>query len=232
MASYLITGASRGIGLEFARQLGARGDRVVAACRLPGKARELNELAFAHPGHVKVLPVDLTRPASIVELAREAAMVVDSIDVAINNAGVLPEGERFGDISLENLETSLRTNAVGPLLLTQALVPLLSKGVAPRVVNISSVLGSIGSTDAFGTPSYSISKAALNMATRQCAHALREQGIAVFALHPGWVKTDMGTERAPIPPARSVTGMLRVVDASTLRDSGTFRDWQGKELPW
>lgn len=232
MARYLITGANRGIGFELVRQLAARGERVVAACRHPGKARELNELACAHPGHVKVLPVDLTHVATIVELAREAAMVVDAIDVAINNAGVLPDGEHFGEISAENLALSLRTNAIGPLLLTQALVPLLAKGVAARVVNISSILGSIGSTDTFGTPSYAISKAAMNMATRQSALALRDQGIAVFALHPGWVATDMGTARAPLAPADSVAGLLRVIDASTLADTGTLRDWQGKALPW
>lgn len=232
MARYLVTGASRGLGLEFVRQLAARGDRIVAACRQPGKARELNELAFAYPGHVKVLPVDLTRPASIAELAREAAMVGDAIDVAINNAGVLPDGERFGEIAADSLELSLRTNAIGPLLLTQALLPLLGKGVAPRVVNLSSILGSIGSTQSFGTPSYAIGKAALNMATRQSALALRDQGIAVFALHPGWVATDMGTARAPLAPADSVAGMLRVIDASTLADTGTLRDWQGLPLPW
>ncbi|MEO6065177.1 MAG: SDR family NAD(P)-dependent oxidoreductase, partial [Lysobacterales bacterium] len=139
---------------------------------------------------------------------------------------------RFGEIDAANLELSLRTNAIGPLLLTQALVPLLGKGVAPRVVNISSILGSIGSTDAFGTPSYAMGKAALNMATRQCALALRDQGIGVFALHPGWVATDMGTARAPLAPADSVAGLIRVIDASTLADSGTLRDWQGKPLPW
>ena len=100
------------------------------------------------------------------------------------------------------------------------------------MVNISSILGSIGSTEAFGTPSYAISKAALNMATRQTALALREQGIAVFALHPGWVATDMGTARAPLAPADSVAGLLRVIDASTINDTGTLRDWQGKSLPW
>ncbi len=232
MATCLITGASRGLGLEFARQFAARGDRVVAACRQPAKSRELNELAFAHPGFVKLLPVDVTRPTSIAGLARESAMLFDAIDIAVNNAGVLPDGERFGDIVAENLELSLRTNAIGPLLLTQALVPLLAKGVAPRVANISSMLGSIGSTSAFGTPSYAIGKAALNMATRQSALALREQGITVFALHPGWVATDMGTARAPLEPAESVAGMLRVIDASTLEDAGTFRDWQGHTLPW
>ncbi len=232
MANVLITGANRGLGLEFARQFAARGDRVIAACRQPGKARELNELAFAYPGHVKVLPIDIAKPASIAELAREAAMVAESIDIAINNAGVLPDGERFGEIAADALELSVRTNAIGPLLLTQALVPLLAKGVNPRVVNLSSILGSIGSTEAFGTPSYAIGKAALNMATKQSALALRADGITVFALHPGWVQTDMGTSRAPLMPNESVTGLVRVIDASTLADTGTLRDYRGRPLPW
>ncbi len=232
MASVLVTGANRGLGLEFVRQLAARGDRIIAACRHPGRARELNAVAFEHPGHVHVLPLDLTRTASIDELAREAAMVAESIDLLINNAGVLPEGERFGELDAEALELSLRTNAVGPLLLIQALADLLRRGNSARVVNISSIVGSIERTETFRSPSYAIGKAALNMVTRQSALALNDDGISVFALHPGWVKTDMGTARAPLEPPESIASMLAVIDASGMTDSGSFRDNNNKVLPW
>lgn len=232
MASVLVTGANRGLGLEFVRQLAVRGDRVIAACRHPGRARELNEVAFAHPGHVHVLPLDLARTASIDELAREAAMVAESIDLLINNAGVLHDGERFGALDGEALESSLRINAVGPLLLIQALAGMLRKGSDAKVANISSIVGSIERTATFRSPGYAIGKAALNMATRQIAMALRDDGISAFALHPGWVKTDMGTARAPLEPPESISDLLTVIDASSMEDSGSFRDYKGETIPW
>jgi NAD(P)-dependent dehydrogenase (short-subunit alcohol dehydrogenase family) len=232
MHKVLITGANRGLGLEFVRQLLRRGDRVIATCRHPGRATDLTAQAAAHPGHLHVLPLDLVKPASIAELAREAAMLFDGLDLLINNAGQLVPGERFGTVSAEHLDASLRSNTLGPFLLTQALAPLLAKGSEPRVANVSSVIGSIASTREFRSPSYAISKAALNMATVQLAHALAPEGVRVIALHPGWVRTDMGGTQAPVAPADSVAGLLQVIAGLTLADSGSFRDWQGQALPW
>ncbi|MBL8275047.1 MAG: SDR family NAD(P)-dependent oxidoreductase, partial [Xanthomonadales bacterium] len=172
MRRVVVTGANRGLGLEFTRQLLARGDRVYAAVRKPGHALELTRLALAHPGRVSVLPFDATKPATAVELVREIGLVDDAIDVLINNAGVLPAGERYGAIEAKSLLDAFTINVVGATLLTQAATPMLERGTAPRVVNISSTLGSIGTRAAFGTPSYAISKAALNMATRQLAFEL------------------------------------------------------------
>src|SRR5262245_30143896 len=132
MTRALVTGGNRGLGLEFVRQLLAQGVRVIATCRHPGKANELTTQAAAHPGHLHVLPLEVAKPSSIAELAREAALVFDGLDLLINNAGMLVSGERFGSLTAEHLETSLRTNAVGPLLLTQALAPLLAKGKHAR----------------------------------------------------------------------------------------------------
>ena len=173
----LVTGANRGLGLEFVRQLLADGMRVVATCRQPGKATALNTLAAEHPGHLKVLPLDVGDARSRDELVREWPLAAGEdarIGLLINNAGVLHSGERFGTLTADTLDDSLRTNVTGPLLLTQALAPLLRDGA--RVANLSSQLGSIANTGRFGTPSYAISKAALNMATVQLAHALRERG--------------------------------------------------------
>lgn len=226
----LVTGANRGLGLEFARQLLAHGDHVVATCRHPGRANALNQLVGEHPGRLHVLPLDVGDPKSHAELARELPLVMDGIDLLINNAGVLHSGERFGHVPPANLDDSLHTNATGPFLLTQTLAERLVDGAT--VANLSSVLGSIASTGSFSTPSYAMSKAAQNMATVLLASALRERGIAVIALHPGWVQTDMGGSGAQITPADSVRGLLKVIDGVRIGDSGTFLDYRGKPVPW
>lgn len=228
----LVTGTNRGLGLEFVRQLLARGDRVIATCRHPGKALVLTELAAAHPGHLHILPLDLSSERSIAEAARETAALTDALDALINNAGMLVSGERFGSITHKSLTDSFAANVAGPVLLTQALVPLLEKGGNPRVMNLSSRLGSLAGTQSFGTPSYAISKAALNMATRQLAAALAPQGIAVFCVSPGWVSTDMGGANAPVAPQDSVAGLLKVLDAATKNDAGRFVDYKGAEIAW
>ena len=226
----LVTGANRDIGLEFVRQLLARGDRVIATCRHPGKATALNTLTGEYPGHLHVLPLDVANEKSRAELVRELPLVAGHVDLLINNAGVLHSGERFGQLSAAHLDDSFRTNASGPLLLTEALAPALSDGAT--VANLSSTLGSIASTSRFGTPSYNISKAAQNMATVLLAHALRDRGIRVVALHPGWVQTEMGGDGAQIAATASVAGLLKVIDDLTLDDSGRFLDWQGQPQPW
>jgi len=231
----LVTGANRGLGLEFVRQLLARGDRVVATCRHPGRATALNALVGEHPGRVHVLPLDVADPRAIAELVRELLLLdnddaSDRIDLLVNGAGVLHSGERFGKVTAVNIEDSFRTNAMGPFLLTQALAPRLAD--AARVANITSQLGSIANTTRFGTPSYDISKAAQNMATALLAAALRERGIIVVALHPGWVQTDMGGAGATVTPTDSVAGLLRVLSKLRIDDSGSFLDWRGQPLPW
>jgi NAD(P)-dependent dehydrogenase (short-subunit alcohol dehydrogenase family) len=233
----LVTGANRGLGLEFARQLLARGERVVATCRHPGKATALNALAGEHPGRLRVLPLDVAAPRSIAELANELPLLDDpspestlSLRLLVNCAGVLHSGERFGRLDPAILEDSFRVNAMGPLLLTEALAPLLADGA--KVANISSVLGSIASLGRFGSPSYDISKAAQNMATALLAKALAPRGIVVLALHPGWAQTDMGGDNATVPVADAVAGLLRVIDGAGPADSGGFRDWRGETLPW
>jgi NAD(P)-dependent dehydrogenase (short-subunit alcohol dehydrogenase family) len=228
----LVTGANRGLGLEYVRQLLARGDHVIATARHPAQAHELNRLVGEHPGRLHVFPLDVMDPTAEAEVARELPLVLgdDPLHLLINNAGLLHSGERFGHVEAANLEDSYRTNAMGPFLLTQALAPRLADSA--KVVNMSSQLGSITNTQRFGTPTYCITKAALNMVTRLLAAALGERGITVVSLHPGWVATDMGGEQAPLAPAQSVEGLLRVIDGLRSADSGGFFDWQGKTLPW
>ena len=228
----LITGANRGIGLEFARQLLARGEHVVATCRHPGKAAALNALAGEYPGRLHVLPLDVADPKSRASLVHDLPLVLgdDRLDLLVNNAGVLHSGERFGHVEAAILEDSFRTNAIGPFLLAQALAPLLNDGA--RIANLSSVMASIASRGEFRSPSYCASKAAQNMLTVQLAQAVAARGIVVLALHPGWVQTEMGGEHATVPTADAVRGLLQVVDGATPAQSGSFLDWRGGALPW
>ena len=228
----LISGANRGIGLELTRQLLARGEHVIAACRHPGKATALNALAGEHPGRLHVLPLDVADPKSRASLVHDLPLVLgdDRLDLLVNNAGVLHSGERFGHVEAAILEDSFRTNAIGPFLLAQALAPLLKDGA--RIANLSSVLASIASRGEFRSPSYCASKAAQNMLSVQLAHALAARGIVVLALHPGWVMTEMGGGQATVPVPDAVQGLLRVIDGSGPGQSGRFLDWRGEPLPW
>jgi NAD(P)-dependent dehydrogenase (short-subunit alcohol dehydrogenase family) len=232
MQRILVTGANRGLGLEFTRQLLARGDRVLATCRHPGKALALTGLAAAHPGHLHVLPLDLDKERSIAELAREAGALTDALDGLINNAGVLVSGERYGAIAAKTLTESFASNVCGPVLLTQALSPLLEKVKNAKVMNLSSRLGSVAAGGGFGTPSYAISKAALNMATHQLAAALAPHGVIVFCVSPGWVSTDMGGSNATSTPQDAVAQLLKVFAAATPADAGRFINVDGASIPW
>ncbi len=232
MRHCLVTGANRGLGLEFTRQLLARGARVVATARHPGRAAALNALAGDYPGRLHVLPLDVAAARSRGELARELALVLDGqpLDLLLNNAGVLHGGERFGQVAEADLETSLRTNAIGPFLLVQALADLLADGGI--VANLSSEIGSLALRREVRTPSYAIGKAAQNMGTVLLSRALQPRGIRVVALHPGWVRTDMGGERAPALPAEAAAALLAVLDRLGPDDSGLFLGPDGAVLPW
>jgi NAD(P)-dependent dehydrogenase (short-subunit alcohol dehydrogenase family) len=229
----LVTGANRGIGLELARQLLARGDHVVATCRQPGKATALNALAAEYPGRLHVLPLDVANARARAELVRELPLVLGEdarLDWLVNNAGVLHSGERFGHVEEAILEDSMRVNAIGPFLLAQALAPMLVDG--GRIANLSTIMASIANRTEFRSPSYSASKAAQNMLTRQLALALAPRGIVVLALHPGWVMTEMGGGQATLPIPDAAQGLLQVIEASGPDQSGRFLDWRSQPLPW
>jgi NAD(P)-dependent dehydrogenase (short-subunit alcohol dehydrogenase family) len=229
----LVTGANRGLGLEYVRQLLARGQRVVATCRQPGRATDLNALAGEHPGRLHVLPLDVASARSREALVGELPLVLGEdarLALLVNNAGVLHSGERWGHVEEAVLEDSLRTNLIGPFLLTQALAPWLADGGI--VADMSSMMSAMSTRTEFRAPSYCISKAAQNMATVLLARALAPRGIKVVALCPGWVHTDMGGDKAPVAPAESVAGLLRVIDGLSLDDSGRFFNWQGEAMAW
>ncbi|MCR6495181.1 SDR family oxidoreductase [Thermomonas sp. S9] len=228
----LVTGANRGLGLEFTRQLLARGEAVIATCRQPAQATALQALGTAHPGQLRVLALDVASEAARVQFTAvlEHTLAGAALDLLINNAGVLQPGERFGQVTQAALEESLRTNAIGPFLLVQALAAHLRDGAT--VANLSSQLGSIARVARFGTPSYCAGKAAQNMLGAQLAQALAPRGIVVLQLHPGWVQTDMGGPQASLSAQESAAGLLRVIERATPAQSGAFLDWQGQTLPW
>ena len=229
MANYLVTGANRGLGLEFTRQLIARGDTVIACCREPAKASELKAIGG---DRLLIHALDVSDPAAIAALP--AHLDGASVDVLINNAGVAAAEEAFGQFDAATMARVLHVNSIAPMLVTQALAPLLEKsGAGPKVVYITSGLGSIERAEGlvYGL-SYGMSKAALNMGGKKLAAELASRGIASVLLHPGWVQTDMGGSAAPLLPPASIRGMLKVIDKLSLADGLRFVTYEGESVPW
>jgi NAD(P)-dependent dehydrogenase (short-subunit alcohol dehydrogenase family) len=227
-----ITGANRGLGLAFARAWLARGATVYAGCRNPASAEALHALAEAHGTRLHVLPLSLPDAASIAGFCAAIGERTGRLDRLVNNAGVLAGGERFGSLDAETMARSYATNAIGPVLLTQALVDLLERGTSPRVVNLSSRLGAIALVDRFTSPSYNASKAALNMWTRLLAQALNPRGVRCFAISPGWVRTDMGGAQAQLAPEESVAAMIETIEAAGDAEQHVLLGHDGTHVPW
>jgi NAD(P)-dependent dehydrogenase (short-subunit alcohol dehydrogenase family) len=225
MSTILITGANRGIGLEFARQYAEDGADVIACCRTPARSDALKTLADKHPGKVRILALDVGDPAQIEALKGELAG--QPIDILINNAGVYGPSDVDADAWLE----TFRVNAVAPMLIAHALHDNLRRGEDKRLVAITSQLGSTANNGG-GMVAYRSSKAALNNAMRGLSREWAGEGITVGIFHPGWVKTDMGGPSAPVTPQQSVTGLRRRIAEMSPANSGAYRDYAGAELPW
>jgi NAD(P)-dependent dehydrogenase (short-subunit alcohol dehydrogenase family) len=221
MTTFLVTGANRGIGLEFCRQLRERGDQVIAACRLPSP--ELEALGVRVESGV-----DLTSEAAIASLVERLGG--ERIDGLILNAGLL-EANSLDTLDPESVRRQFEVNALGPLRLTRALLDQLEAG--GKVALITSRMGSIDDNSSGGSYGYRMSKVALNMAGKSLAIDLKPRGIAVAILHPGLVRTRMvAFNPQGIEPAEAVRGLLARVDALTLATSGTFWHANGEVLPW
>ena len=232
MQRCLITGANRGLGLAFVTELLDRGARVLACCRNPSQAKVLDALAAAHGERLAIHALDVADPDVIDKLPQAAARHLQRVDLLINNAGILVSGERFGNVKAESLAESFAVNATAPLLITQALAPLLALGNKPRVLCVTSQLGSIAQAGGFRTISYAMSKAALNMAVKRLAAELTPRGIVVLTAHPGWVMTEMGGSGATLAPADSAHALLNLIERATTQDAGKFLAYDGAELPW
>jgi len=231
MPSVLITGANRGIGLEFARQYAADGWDVFASCRNPVAARELASLARASGGKLIVLAMDVTKSETMRSAARQLGN--EAIDLLINNAGIsgVP-GQRTGHIDYENWAQVLEVNTMGPLRVIEALVDRIARSERRLIVTITSGLGSLTDNASGGSIAYRPSKAAVNMAARSVAAELAGRGIICVVINPGWVKTRMGGAGAPLPVADSVAAMRRLFENLRPSDSGKFFNYDGGEHPW
>jgi len=193
----LVTGASKGIGLEVVRQLAARGVRVFLAARNRQAGCDAVADLRTAGGRVDFLELDVTDKQMIGHAAVTLAQAVDHLDVLVNNAGILEKDDKSVlTVSAGTVLWTFTTNTLGPLLVTHALLPLLLKSPAPRIINVSSGGGSLTEMEHWA-PAYSISKTALNAVTRQFASALSEKGVAVNSVCPGWVRTAMGGSSAP-----------------------------------
>lgn len=220
----LVTGANRGIGLELVRQLRARGHQVIGTARDPEKATELKDTGAL------VLPLDVTDSNSVRAMAK--ALNGQKIDLLINNAGIMGHNAAsFKETDFDEVITTYDVNSLGPMRVTQALLPNLLAGSGKTVVQISSTMGSIANNSG-GYYGYRSSKSALNMLNKSLALELAELGITSVVLHPGWVQTRLGGANAAITPKESVVGMIQVINGLGPQDNGRFLDYKGNELPW
>jgi NAD(P)-dependent dehydrogenase (short-subunit alcohol dehydrogenase family) len=239
LANVLITGANRGIGLEFVKQFVALTQppkHVFATCRDPTKAEELNKVAAANV-NVHVLKLEVKDYASYGNLVQQVSDVIgdSGLDVLVNNAGV------YHKVDIENggpelLVDNFEVNAVTPLMITRAFLPLLRQSASAKrrtvVANITSKMGSMDDNTSGNHYAYRASKAALNMITKSLSVDLSKDGILAYAIHPGWVQTDMGGKNALINTETSVLGMLGSITAGDAALSGKMLNYDGKVIPW
>jgi len=220
----VITGANRGLGLAFARRLSADGYRVIGTARRPDAADELRSLG------VRVEQLDVTDAASVRRLAE--AIGDAPVDILINNAGIGSRARALEDFDVDDAERIMQVNYLGPMRVTQALLPALRKGDRKLIVNITSTYGSIERNTRGGAYGYRESKAALNMFTRSLAAELKPHGFTCIALSPGWVKTDMGGPNARLTPDESIDAMIKVIESLSAEHSGSFLNHAGDAVPW
>jgi NAD(P)-dependent dehydrogenase (short-subunit alcohol dehydrogenase family) len=220
----LITGANRGLGVEFARQYKEAGWHVIGTARNPEDAQELRAL------DVRVVQLDVTDQESVDSMAADLAG--QPIDLLINNAGIFPRVGKIDEIDFDDYQRTLAVNTVGPVRVTRALLPNLRRGELKIIAGLSSNLGSIAENERGNFYGYRESKAALNMFTKTLAAELGPEGFICVVLTPGWVQTDMGGPNAPLQPADSIAGMKAVLDKLTPADNGTFWSYDGSEMPW
>lgn len=220
MTTSVIIGANRGIGLEFCRQLKARGDEVIAVCRKSNN--ELDSLGVQVQSNVEVSDL-----ASLSDLA--TALKGQQIDLLIHNAGIMLS-ESIDEMDFDSVRQQLEVNALGPLQTVATLLPLMAS--PSKVALITSRMGSMTDNTSGGMYGYRMSKCALNMAGVSLSHDLKDRNISVAILHPGYVKTDLTGQRGNITTDESVNGLLQRIDELTLENSGTFWHTDGQVLPW
>jgi NAD(P)-dependent dehydrogenase (short-subunit alcohol dehydrogenase family) len=238
----LVTGASRGLGLEWCRQLGLDGYQVILTARSEDKAEAAAEALRKEGFDVVGKALDVSSEASISTLAVWVAMNYSQLDVLVNNAGLNSKDEskelfsksmHLATLSPDEIVRHMRVNAIGPVLMVKNLRSMLKLSQRPVVVSIGSWLGSVTNKDFGGHYSYSSSKSALNMLNRAMALEIKSDNIVAVVINPGWVRTQMGGEKAHLSPTESVRSMINnVVCCVTLEQTGLFFNWDGSFHPW
>ena len=224
MTTIMITGASRGLGLEFARQFYSEECRVIATCRNPENANELNAI-----GDIDVHSLDVTDDKSVANLADK--LRGENIDILINNAGVIGQRDGFGRLDYDIWAETMDTNVFGPMRVAEAFRDNVMNSEKKQMIFITSRMGSI--TEAVPNAYvYRSSKAALNMAVKCLSVELEQQGLIAVLFHPGHVQTDMGGQAAPVTPHTSIEGMKNQIVALTRDDNGRFLSYDGHQIPW
>lgn len=234
MQNIFMTGANRGLGLEMVRQYVAQGERVFAACRIPEKADALRQLALQYPDQVVIVQLEVTDQTQIDSSVEAVSAKTESLDIVINNAGINPPRaeQTLETITAAMMLHVLNVNAVASLMVSKAFVRLLKPGHNPRLVQISSQLGSLERKTSGGTYAYTTSKAAMNMVARALAGDLAQYGITTVTMHPGWVQTDMGGASASLTPEESARGVMNVIAGLKPSDNGKFFQWDGTLHAW
>ncbi|KIJ64620.1 hypothetical protein HYDPIDRAFT_112002 [Hydnomerulius pinastri MD-312] len=235
MPTWLITGASRGLGLGLAQELIASSDNIVfATCRHPEEAKNLRLLSESpsRKGSLFIIQLNVTDEASVFIAQREVESILGQrgLDFLINNAGVATKDDLPSNLSVSNLISAVETNVGGTALVTRMFIPLLERSAKKIIVNITSTLGSIGNDTGGEHTTYSISKAALNMLTYK--QVKERPDLITFMIHPGWCKTDMGGDNATLEVAEGARKVLRIVKGATPEYTGKFFDEEGVIVPW
>ena len=227
----LVTGANRGIGLELVKQYAKLNCTVLACCRDPNHALELQSLKQDHKS-IRIYQLDVSNEDDIKQISEQ--LKNEKIDILFNNAGISGQDNPFGEITYTDLISTFKVNTIGPVLLMQALHKQVINSKNKIIVNTSSALGSIefNQDASWFWLSYRISKSGLNAATRSIANQLKSKGVIVIALDPGWVKTDMGGKNATLTTQECVTEIRNTLENISLSDSGSFIRYDGKHVSW
>jgi NAD(P)-dependent dehydrogenase (short-subunit alcohol dehydrogenase family) len=224
----LVTGANRGLGLEFVKQYATDGWRVLACCRKPDTAITLQSLAKART-NISILKLDVADFDAIDQAA--TSLKNETIDVLINNAGVYP-GSSLDAINIEDWAHAFKINSMAPLKIVNAFKSNLANSALKKVATLSSKMGSMDDNTSGGSYLYRSSKAAVNMVMKSASIDLKPLGISVVTLHPGWVQTDMGGPNGLIDATTSVTGLRHVIENLSLANTGLFIAYDGKTIAW
>jgi NAD(P)-dependent dehydrogenase (short-subunit alcohol dehydrogenase family) len=231
MTTVLITGANRGLGLEFCKQYAQDGWQVIACCREVSAATALAHLASDYPT-ISIYALDMSDFSQLEQLALK--LEGTPIDVLINNAGVYGDtaGHGFGHLDYQTWQQTMNVNVLSAVKMSEVFLSHLQRSSHKKIVAISSLMGSMADNGSGGSIIYRSSKAALNAAMKSISIDIRAKEIAVLILHPGWVKTDMGGSNAPMEMTDSIKAMRKTIASFTLAQTGQFLRYDGKPLPW